>query len=94
MTPAEAIEQFTRHIRRYSHIGLFDIRPGRPTTDAEIAARKAKVEGICDEIDAVLADHSPSLEEFEAFRQRLGDINAAAPLADLRAVEDAFLAAK
>jgi hypothetical protein len=89
---AEAITRVSRHIRRFSDIMVQDTL--RELTRAEIGAHKAKVESLCDELDA-LARRSESedvrLQDFEAVRNRLYSVNAIAPLGHLNAVQYAFI---
>ncbi|WP_439925528.1 hypothetical protein [Nitrobacter sp. JJSN] len=91
MNVAAAIEQFTTHVRKFSHMVVVDTIDINAPTPERIAAHKAQVERLCDEMDT-LAGRSPTLDEFEAVRQQLYAINATAPLGHLRAVQDAFLA--
>lgn len=93
MSTAEAIAQFTRHIRKFSDVVVVDTADINAPTPEQIAAHRAAVESLCDELDA-LAKGVPTFVQFDAIRQQLYAINAVAPLGHLRAVEDAFVAAR
>jgi hypothetical protein len=88
---AIAIRKSVQYVREHAGMGVWDT--ARLPTSEETAERKAKVEAICDEMDA-LADRAVREDvrfpEYEELRSKLADLSAYPLHDDISAVSMAF----
>lgn len=88
---SEAIATLTQHVRKWAHITAWDTV--RWPTEEEIAARRAAIESVCDEIDD-FANRSKSEDtrfvDFEVLRAKLNKHSAFPLLTHINDVADAF----
>lgn len=84
----ESVGAYTAHVRKYADITGWDI--GHQPTSAEKAERRAAIEAICDEMDALAQKPDSRFSDFAALR-RMYDFFPPTPPDLLRAVTEAFL---
>ena len=87
---SQSIATFTTHVRKFADMTVSDIN--HQPTNAEIAQRRAAIEKICDEMDALAQNADSHFSDFENLRHKLDFFPPTSPEM-LSAVADAFSAA-